>query len=313
MMSPEFLDGDDVIEIHRRQIQVFGGHDSIRDAAFLDSALAQPMTAFGGHFLHSDLFTMAAAYLFRIARNHPFIDGNKRTALAAALTFLDLNEHPVPESGQTRYDATMAVAEGRLNKGEIRDLLQSLAQKSPDRSALQPSGTLPTTNNRSGTVWSTRPPPQRESPCIFTSGQRQLSVEAAFAVRDLDSRGGQAMSMGKWIGAGSIVLAMALPSPADDRVPYDTPNDEPSRVEKGIFAEPVRLQAEGKVIDSGPSWGHCGPWVEDVDGDGVRDLIVGDFSGLFHLYHNQGTDRSPRYAAGVQLQAGGTDAKVPIY
>jgi hypothetical protein len=117
----------------------------------------------------------------------------------------------------------------------------------------------------------------------------------------------------KWIGAGAIVLAMALPSQADDHVPYDTPNDEPSCVEKGLFHEPLRLEADGKVIDNGPSWGHCGPWLEDVNGDGVRDLIVGDFSGLFHVYYNKGTDRAPRYAAGVNLQAGGTDAKVPIY
>ena len=103
-----------------------------------------------------------------------------------------------------------------------------------------------------------------------------------------------------------------LHGPAE-KVPYDTPNDEPSRVEKGIFHEPVRLEADGTVIDSGPAWGHCGPWVEDVDGDGVRDLVVGDFSGLFHVYHNEGTDRVPRYAAAVNLQAGGTDAKVPIY
>ena len=121
------------------------------------------------------------------------------------------------------------------------------------------------------------------------------------------------MSLHTWLGAGSIIMVMLSPSPADDRVPYDTPNDEPSRVEKAVFHAPVRLEAAGTVIDSGRSWGHCGPWVEDVDGDGVRDLIVGDFSGLFHVYHNQGTDRAPRYAASVNLQAGGTDAKVPIY
>ena len=50
-----------------------------------------------------------------------------------------------------------------------------------------------------------------------------------------------------------------------------------------------------------------------MDGDGLRDLVVGDFSGLFHVYRNQGTNRAPRYAAAVNLQAGGTDAKVPIY
>jgi len=121
------------------------------------------------------------------------------------------------------------------------------------------------------------------------------------------------MSLLKWIGAGLIVLAISSRSPAEDRVPYDTPNDEPSRVEKGIFHEPVRLEADGKTIDHGPSWAHCGPWIEDFDGDSVRDLVVGDFSGRFQVYHNQGTNQAPRYAPVVNLQAGGTDAKVPIY
>jgi hypothetical protein len=67
------------------------------------------------------------------------------------------------------------------------------------------------------------------------------------------------------------------------------------------------------VIDSGESWGHSGPWVEDVDGDGLRDLVVGDFSGLFRLYRNDGTNQKPHYAAAVNLQGGGVDAKVPIY
>jgi len=89
--------------------------------------------------------------------------------------------------------------------------------------------------------------------------------------------------------------------------------DQPVRVEKDIFHPPVRLVAADGVIDCGPSWGHSSPWVADVDGDGVSDLVVGDFSGLFHLYRNEGTNKQPRYAKVVNLQAGGVDAKVPIY
>ena len=96
-------------------------------------------------------------------------------------------------------------------------------------------------------------------------------------------------------------------------MPYDAANDEPRGVETDLFHAPARLAAADGVIDSGPSWGHSGPWVEDVDGDGRRDLVVGDFSGLFRLYRNDGTDREPRYAAAVNLKAGGVDAKVPIY
>lgn len=72
-------------------MEAFGGSDGLRDANLLASTVAQPSATFGGSLLHEDLFAMAAAYLFHIVMNHPFIDGNKRTGLAAALVFLDIN------------------------------------------------------------------------------------------------------------------------------------------------------------------------------------------------------------------------------
>ena len=110
-----------------------------------------------------------------------------------------------------------------------------------------------------------------------------------------------------------VCLAVGVPLAAQDTVPDDVPADQPVRVEKDLFHAPRRLAAADGVIDSGPSWGHSGPWVEDVDGDGKKDLVVGDFSGLFRFYRNEGTDREPRYAPAVNLQAGGVDAQVPIY
>src|SRR3954471_22123880 len=80
-----------------------------------------------------------------------------------------------------------------------------------------------------------------------------------------------------------------------------------------VFRKPVRLKAADAVIDSGPHWAHSGPCLHDVDGDGRRDLLVGDFSGLFRLHRNVGTDREPKFAAGEVLKAGGVEAKVPIY
>lgn len=112
--------------------------------------------------------------------------------------------------------------------------------------------------------------------------------------------------------AASLVLTFNPVLRAAEDGDEPTP-DEAAPAPPGLFHAPVQLAAVDGVIDSGAAWGHSSPWVEDIDGDGVRDLVVGDFSGLFRFYRNQGTDREPRYAAAVNLQAGGVDAKVPIY
>lgn len=83
--------------------------------------------------------------------------------------------------------------------------------------------------------------------------------------------------------------------------------------DSSLFEQPVRLKAAGEFIDTGDAWGHSGPCVADVDGDGLRDLVVGDFRGQFRVYRNVGSEQQPRYAALEYLQAGGEVAKVPIY
>ncbi len=80
-----FLTVDEVLELHDLQIQRYGGSSGVRDKGLLESAVAMPQASFGGKYMHEGLFQMAAAYAFHIAENQPFIDGNKRTALAAAL------------------------------------------------------------------------------------------------------------------------------------------------------------------------------------------------------------------------------------
>jgi death on curing protein len=89
--DPVFLTVDDVLWVHDRQLELFGGQAGLRDAGLLDSAVGMASQTFDGELLHSDLFEQAAAYAFHIAENQPFLDGNKRTALEASLDFLDLN------------------------------------------------------------------------------------------------------------------------------------------------------------------------------------------------------------------------------
>lgn len=91
-MQPLFLTLDEVLEIHRQQIEYYGGAPGIRDLALLESAIARPQATFSAGFLHASIPAMAAAYLFHICRNHPFVDGNKRVAANAAITFLLMND-----------------------------------------------------------------------------------------------------------------------------------------------------------------------------------------------------------------------------
>jgi death-on-curing protein len=114
--QPEFLDVDDVLLIHDGQLARYGGAAGIRDEGLLESALATPKATFGGVFVHEDVFAMAAAYAFHIAENQPFVDGNKRTGVLAAVVFLELNGYFVEEPPSRFYEAMIAIAEHRLDK-----------------------------------------------------------------------------------------------------------------------------------------------------------------------------------------------------
>lgn len=118
-MEPIFLLLTEVVEIHRDQIKRYGGSPGIRDVELLQSAVAMPTAGFSEDYLHSDIFEMAAAYLFHIIRNHPFIDGNKRTGAVTALVFLMMNGIEIVAK-EDKFEAMVrSVAEGKMDKASV--------------------------------------------------------------------------------------------------------------------------------------------------------------------------------------------------
>lgn len=96
MHDPMFLTLDDVLFIHEQEIIKAGGEPNVRDLNGVKACIETPKASFGGEYLN-DLFGMAAAYISYIVIRHPFVDGNKRTALASALTFLYINGYEIEE------------------------------------------------------------------------------------------------------------------------------------------------------------------------------------------------------------------------
>jgi len=115
---PKFLSLNEVLSIHQDQITRYGGTPGIRDIDLLKSALGIPPATYGGEFLHTDIFEMAASYLFHIVKNHPFVDGNKRTGAVAALVFLDLNGFDFLATEDDFTEMVLAIAGGEMSKAQ---------------------------------------------------------------------------------------------------------------------------------------------------------------------------------------------------
>ena len=128
MAIPLFLDLDHMLRLHHSLIEHYGGIDGIRDVGLLQSALAMPQAAFGGQYLHQDLFEMAAAYLYHVVQNHPFLDGNKRTGAASAIVFLAMNDIEIDNDEQGLVDLTLSIATAQAGKAEIAEFFRSHAQ-----------------------------------------------------------------------------------------------------------------------------------------------------------------------------------------
>jgi death-on-curing protein len=121
---------DIVQEIHAEAIAAFGGAPGVRDWALLESAVAAPQATFGGRSPYRDIAEVAAAYLFYLCRNHPFIDGNKRVALGACIVFLRLNGIEPEPDGQEWEHLMIAVAAGEIDRNETTQRLRRLLPKS---------------------------------------------------------------------------------------------------------------------------------------------------------------------------------------
>ena len=124
---PVFLTVEQVERVHRSMLEAYGGLDGLRDAGLLASAVAMPQATYDGEWLHADLFEMAAAYLFHLVKNHPYIDGNKRVGASCALIFLDLNGVKVEADEDGVVEITLRAATGSADKSDIAAFLRSIA------------------------------------------------------------------------------------------------------------------------------------------------------------------------------------------
>lgn len=125
--EPEWLLLESVLAMHERQLAEHGGGEGIRDAGLLDSALQRPLNKFS--YGEPDLCALAAAYAYGIARNHPFIDGNKRTALVASLTFLEINRFTMTSTQAENVTVFLALAAGELDEDGLAAWLREHGEK----------------------------------------------------------------------------------------------------------------------------------------------------------------------------------------
>ena len=119
MDEPQWITDEAARAIHRRQLDEFGGIEGVRDSGLLDSALARPRNAFAYAAESADVASLAAAYAFGIARNHPFLDGNKRTAAVVCETFILANGQVLQTDNDAWYAVLMHLAAGEISEEDF--------------------------------------------------------------------------------------------------------------------------------------------------------------------------------------------------
>ena len=123
-MEPVFLELGEILLIHQDQLERYGGSPGVRDINILQSATAMPRAGIADRYLHEDLFEMAAAYMYYLVRDHPFVDGNKRTGAVAALVFLEMNDIEILVNEEELESTVRSVAEGNTTKADITTFLR---------------------------------------------------------------------------------------------------------------------------------------------------------------------------------------------
>jgi len=121
--QPKWLDPDAVRALHRRHLAEHGGADGVRDEGLLDSALMRPQQRW--HYApESSVGQLASAYAYGLARNHPFVDGNKRTAVVAMLLFLALNGYRLSATEDERYEVILGIASSELEEEDLSEWIE---------------------------------------------------------------------------------------------------------------------------------------------------------------------------------------------
>ena len=110
-----YLSIEQIEALHRIQIETYSGSDGCRDSGGLEAAAVRPMTTFGGEDLYPDIAAKAAALMHSLVANHPFVDGNKRFGVHAALVFIELNSYAIALTPQELEDVTMELARGNID------------------------------------------------------------------------------------------------------------------------------------------------------------------------------------------------------
>ena len=129
MKDVVFIEKEHIFRLHKLAIGNYGGAEDVRDANLVDSAISQPMATFGGEFLHTSIYEMAAAYFFHISQNQGFADGNKRTGFLALFAFLRINGYDLTIPDDYLWPVLLSVAQGEKDKYELAEFLSQNSVK----------------------------------------------------------------------------------------------------------------------------------------------------------------------------------------